>query len=164
MSVNAAPSVLNVPASALNPGDTDESLSRLQGDATVSYPFSPDWRAAVTYHRDVQYLPGVTDPLFSDGTQAQLNGLIFDSLDLAASVGSVSSTSVYPGSNTNLDYYTARVRIGYAVTHSFALYGEYLYYYYDQSGQRSLAPGLPEVFGQHSARIGVTWSAKALGR
>ena len=47
---------------------------------------------------------------------------------------------------------------------SFALYSEYLYYYYDLRGQAGLAPGLPSVFEQHGIRVGFTLFVEPLGR
>ncbi len=165
--LNATPAWLSVQASPLDPSTAKENrqyLYRLQGDANVSYPFRPNWRAALSYYRGVQYLVGLNEPLLSDSVRAELSGLISRRLDVAASAGYVTATSALPGANENLDTYTGTVKIRYALKRSFAIYSEYRYYYYDQRGQSSLAPGLPSLFEQHGVRIGLTLFTEALGR
>jgi len=163
--LNATPSWLKVPASASEPADAaeiDPYLYRLQGDLSISYPFMPNWRTAVTYHRGVEYLAGLSEPLLSDGTRASVTGVIARRVDIAASVGLATATSAVLGANENLDTYTGTVKIRYALKRSIALYSEYLYYHYDQQGQRSLAPDLPPVYSQQGVRVGVTLFIEAL--
>ncbi len=165
--LNATPSWLRFPASTVGTstaGEISPYLFRLQGDARVSYPFRPNWRAAATYSRGVQYLVGLNEPLLSDSVRAELRGLIARRLDLAASAGYATAASALSGASQELDTYTGTVKIRYALKRSFALYSEYLYYYYDQRGQSSLAPGLPSVFEQHGVRLGLTCFIEALGR
>ena len=64
----------------------------------------------------------------------------------------------------NLSTYTGEARIRYALTRTFALYSEYLYYYYDLGGQAHLAPGLPSVYKQHGIRVGFMVFGQPLGR
>ena len=162
---NAAPSWLKVPAPALEPADAAEIapyLYRLQGDVSVSYPFMPNWRTAVTYHRGVEYLAGLSEPLLSDGTRATITGLLSRRVDLDASFGLATATSAIPGANQNLDTYTGTLKMRYAFKRSVALYGEYLYYQYHQQGESSLVPDLPPLFSQHGVRLGVTLFVEAL--
>lgn len=163
--LNVAPAWIKMPESALDslvPATTGY-LFRLQGDASVSYPFRRNWLAAAAYDRGVQYLVGLSEPLLSDSVRAQVTGLISRRVDLSASAASFTAESGVPGSSQNLDTYTGTVKIRYAFTRSVAMYSEYLYYYYDQ-GQSSLVPGLPSVFEQHSIRVGVALFTTVLGR
>ena len=54
------------------------------------------------------------------------------------------------------DTYTGNVRLRYALTRSLALYTEYLYYFYDFTGNLQLAPGIPAGLERHGLRAGVT--------
>ena len=165
LALNVAPTWLKAQSGLAAPtlGGTSYTFA-LQGDAHISYPFRPNWLATVSYARDVQYLAGLSEPLFSDGTRAELTGLISRRIDVSTSAGYVTATSAVPGVNENLDTYTGTVKIRYGLKRSFALYSEYLYYYYDQRGQGSLVPDLPPVFSQHGVRLGVTVFVDALGR
>ena len=165
--LNAAPSWLKVPPSELSAESEqvgEQTLYRMHGDASVSYPFRPNWRSTFTYHRGVEYLAGLSEPLLSDGARAEVSGLIARPLDVAASIGFATSSSAYQDTQTKLDYYTATVKVRYAFRRSLAVYSEYLYYFFDQSGVRSLAPVLPVVFDQRGLRFGFTWFIEALGR
>jgi hypothetical protein len=164
--LNANPSWLQVPAPAVDPAVTtiDTYLYRMQGDVGISYPFMPNWRVAATYHRGVEYLAGLDQPLLSDGTRAELTGLIARRVDLAASFGLATATSAVFGATGTLDTYTGTVKVRYALKRSLAVYSEYLYYYYDQGGQSSLVPDLPAVFKQHGIRVGLTLFIEALDR
>ena len=164
--LNASPAWFKVPPppvdNSMTPFD-DGYLYGLQGNVEVGYPFRPNWRVAASYYREVEYLVGVSAPLLTDGVRAALDGLISRQIDLAASVGYVSAVSAVPGADQDLHTYTGTVKLRYALRRSIAVYSEYLYYYYDQRGQR-LAPGLPGLFEQHGVRIGLTLFAEALGR
>jgi hypothetical protein len=185
--VNVSPSMLEVPEEALatvaispvpialeesvtSTGDgavqnaMDGRLYRLQGDAGVEYPFRPNWRATVTYRRGVEYLAVLREPVFSNGARAELTGVIRRRLDLSAVAGYATGASAINRGGSNLGTYTGEVRVRYALKRPFALYSQYLYYYYDLRGQARLAPDLPSVFAQHGIRVGFMLFGQALGK
>ena len=92
--------------------------------------------------------------MFVDGARAQLTGLITRRIDLSAVGGYATGASAVYFSTQDLETRTFDVRVRYALKRSFALYTEYLYYYYDLRGQVGLAPGQPSVFGEHGVRVG----------
>jgi hypothetical protein len=169
---NVTPATLEVPESALpNLFGTDQPLSagaermyRLEGDASVEYEFRPDWRASGNYRRGVDYLPLLTAPVFTDGARARVTGLITPRVELWVGAGYVTGASLFDRGTQNLETYTGEVRVTYALKRSFALYSEYLYYYYDLRGQPGLAPGLPSVFEQNGIRVGFMLFVKTTGR
>jgi hypothetical protein len=169
---NVTPATLEVPGSALQDVVVSgqplsagaERLYRLEGDANVDYEFRPNWRASGDYRRGVDYLPLLTEPVFSDGAKVRVTGLITDRVELWAAAGYVTGASVMDRGAQNLETYTGEVRITYALKRSFALYSEYLYYYYDLRGQPGLAPGLPSVFEQNGIRVGFMLFVKTLGK
>jgi hypothetical protein len=102
--------------------------------------------------------------VFSNGARARLMGVIGRRVDVSASAGYATAASAITGNTRNLGTYTGQARIRYALTRAFAVYSEYLYYYYDLAEQARLAPGLPSVYEQHGIRVGFTLFAQALGR
>ena len=108
-----------------------------------------------SYRRGLEYVAVLLEPVFNDAARLTVRGLITERVDFSASAGYVVGASVLQGNNSRFDTYTGTVRGRYSVNRSFALYAEYLYYYYNLHGQAALAPGLPSVFEQHGIRLGL---------
>lgn len=142
----------------------ERRLSPLQGEASVDYPFRLKWRASASYRRDVNYVPGLTEPVFTTGGRISVTGLIGRRVDVSAFAASATGTSPTSLNTRNFASYTGEARIRYALTRTFALYSEYLYYYYDLGGQAHLAPGLPAVYEQRGIRVGFMLFGQPLGR
>jgi hypothetical protein len=136
----------------------------VSGEASVAYPFRPNWRTTARYRRDTQYLSVLGQPVVADATRLELAGLMARRVDLSVLAGYATAASVVNESAQTLQTYTGQVVIRYALKRSIALYSEYLYYYYDQRGPEQLAPGLSAVFEQHGIRVGVALFIEALGR
>ncbi|HJZ74838.1 MAG TPA: hypothetical protein VKE51_24040 [Vicinamibacterales bacterium] len=159
--VNLTPTTIEGPASFLMVGidavasASDKRFFKLQGDGSVDYEFRPKWRAKGNYSRGLEYLAILRQPVFADGVRAELTGLITRQIDLLASAGYATGSSALYSTATDLKTRTSVIRIRYALRHSYAIYSEYLYYYYDLSGQALLAPGLPKTYEQHAIRAGV---------
>ena len=168
---NLTPSTIEVPESVLSalvpdavPGTLDRRDYRLQGKASVDYEFRTHWHATGNFSRGVEYLPLLHSPAFVDGARAQLTGLITRTIDLLAVAGYASGASAFYLNTQDLETRTFNVKVRYALKRSFALYTEYLYYYYDLRGQVGLAPGQPSVFGEHGIRVGLTLFVEPLRR
>ena len=169
--VNLTPSMIELPESALSvlvpdavPGILDRREYRLQGEAGVDYEFRTHWHAMGNFSRGVEYLPLLHSPAFVDGARAQLTGLITRTIDLSAVAGYATGASSLYLNTQDLETRTFDVKVRYALKRSFALYTEYLYYYYDLRGQVGLAPGQPSVFGEHGVRVGFTLFVEPLRR
>jgi hypothetical protein len=146
------------------PSPVEGRLYRLQGEASVDYPFRPNWRVTGNLRRGVEYLAVLTEPVIARGARVGLTGLITHHVDVSAAAGYATGASALSRNTQNLDTSTGEVRIRYALKRSFALYSEYLYYYYDLHEQASIAPGLPGVFEQHKIRVGIMLFVQPLGR
>jgi len=160
---NLAPSVVEIPATAVNISRTG-TLFKMEGDARAEYPFLRSWSIGGTYRRGVEYISGFRSPVFRDATRIELSGLARERVDIAASAGYVVGQSILQRDAQHFDTYTGTMRGRYSVTRSFALYAEYLYYYYNLHGQEALAPDLPSVFEQHGLRVGLMLWARPVGR
>jgi hypothetical protein len=135
-------------------GATDTRLTRLSGDASVSYPFTANWRAEARYRRSTEYLSVVGTPVFSDAARVEVAGLLTRRLDLVIGGGYATAASAFSTSLSELQTYSGQATMRYALKRTFALFSEYMYYYYDQRGQATVIPGLPPRFEQHSVRLG----------
>ena len=137
------------------PSLVEGRLYRLEGEASVDYPFRPNWRATGNFRRGVEYLAVLNEPVFSNGARVGLTGMISRRVDALAVVGYATAASAIGRNTQDLETRTGQVRVRYALRRSFAIYSEYLYYYYDLRGQARLAPHLPSVFRQHGIRVGL---------
>jgi hypothetical protein len=156
---------LDVSPSAVEiPGVAERWQYPLQGAASVEYPFRLKWQASASYRRAVDFVPVLTEPLFTTGVRIKVIGVIGRRLDVSALAGSATAVSAISRNTRNLSMYTGEARIRYALTRAFALYSEYLYYSYDLSELAHLAPGLPGVYEQHGIRVGFMVFGQPLGR
>jgi hypothetical protein len=136
----------------------------VQGEASVEYPFRLKWRAQASYRRSVEYVPGVSQPLLSSGTRFTLTGSLGRRLELSAVAGSGRGASTISSGDGSGVTSTAEARFSYAVTRTFGLYSEYVYFQYDLRDQSSLAPGLPGRYRLHEGRVGVTLFTPLIGK
>jgi hypothetical protein len=154
--VTVTPARLDLPTPALRrtveePGGP---LYRINGEVSLSYPFRVNWRVAAAYRREMEFLAILREPVFSDGARVELGGLLSRRLDLLALAGYATGASALSNAS-DLETYTASVRLRYAISRPIALYTQYFYYHYALRGQTFLAPDLPSVFDRHAARLGV---------
>lgn len=164
--LDVTPSRLELPASALSGSSAvegDAQINRLSSEASISYPFRPNWQTAARYRRGVEYLSVLGQPVLSDGGRLELTGLLTRRIDLTASAGYVAAASAL-NSTQALVTYTGQMAIRYALKRSLALSAEYLYYYYDLSEQAGRPPHLPATYEQHGVRVGVVLFVETLGR
>jgi hypothetical protein len=160
---NLAPSAIEIPASATDVVATG-TLYKMEGEASSEYPFLRSWSIGGSYRRGLEYIAAFRAPVFRDAARIELKGLARERVDLTASAGYVVGESVLQRDSQHFDTYTGTVRGRYSVTRSFAVYAEYLYYYYDLHGQTALAPDLPTVFEQHGVRVGLMLWARPFRR
>lgn len=165
--LDVSSSLFDIPPSALN-GLIASAVARrvypLQGEAGVDYPFRLKWRAAASYRRAVEYVPGTTEPMFTNGGRMRLIGVIGRRVDVSAQAGSAMAESVISRDDRSFRTYTGEARFRYAFTRAFALYTEYSYYYYDLRGRAHIASGLPGVYEQHGLRLGFMLFAQPVSR
>jgi hypothetical protein len=164
--LEVSPTRVSIPASTLRI-DTDQvkaQVLRMSAQANVSYPFKLNWRAAARYRRSVEYLSVLGQPVMSDGARLEVAGLLARPLDLTISAAYATAASVLALGSRDLQTYTGQANIRYALKRSFALYSEYVYYYYDLRGQAGFSPALPGLYEQHGVRVGAAVFLEPLGR
>lgn len=138
-------------------------LYPLQGEASIDYPFRLKWRAVASYRRAVDYVPGLTEPMFTHGGRMRLAGVIGTRVDVSAIAASATAASVISRGIRDFRSYTGEARLRYAFTRNVALFSEYSYYYHDLRGRAHLAAGLPDIYKQHGVRVGVMLFAQPIG-
>jgi hypothetical protein len=152
---DVSPSILDIPVrDARTP--IAGRVNRLHGQGSLEYPFRRNWRVAASYRRMMDFVPLFSEPLLTDSARAELSGLFTRRLEVSMSAGMLKGESALTQSSGKLGTYTGTTRAQFALSRSFALYGEYLYYFYDLRDQSALAPDLPPTFEQHGVRGGVT--------
>lgn len=156
--LGVTPTQLYLPGGAVEviAGNVAARVLRLSGNASVSYPFKPNWRAEARYRRSVEYLSVLGTPVLADAGRLEVAGLLARPLDLAMSAGYGNAASALSPSAGKLETYTGQATLRYALRRSFAVFSEYVYYYYDQRARASVLPGLPDRFEQHAVRVGAS--------
>jgi len=166
-SFNVGSSALEVPSALISGRPEDREVNRLyrvSADVSAGYQFRRTWQARATYRRGMDYVAVLTGPVFTDATSASVEGLFTRRMDFNFSVGYSNGKSALFNSSA-YSTYTGDVRLRYALTRNWALFSEYLYYYYDFSGVRQLLrPDIASGLTRNGVRAGITLWVPALGR
>jgi len=133
------------------------------GDVTVAWQFSESWQARAAFRRGLEYVPGLSEPVFANGFTADVGGLLTSRLDCTASARYSRGASAFNRDALAFDTYGADLRIRFAVTRTLAVYGAYLYYFYDFP-RAALAPGVPPSLERNGVRAGLTLWIPAVRR
>jgi len=126
------------------------------GSADFEYQFRRTWQARVSYRRGIEYVVDIPEPVFADSMSVGIDGFVTRRVDVSASAGYSSGQSVLNTSELAYDTYTGTARVRYALTRLAALYGEYLYYFYDFAEGTPLLLGVPPGLERHGVRVGFT--------
>jgi hypothetical protein len=159
----------NVGSSTVNPSRSADQRSDpghlylLAGDVAVAWRFSESWQARGAFRRGLEYVAELSAPVFADGFTAELSGLLNPRLDFVASARYSSGASALNRDALTFDTYGADLRVRYALTRALAVYGEYLYYFYDFRGS-TLALGIPPGLERNGVRAGLTVWVPAVRR
>jgi hypothetical protein len=143
-------------------GDIDARRYAVQGDVSLSYPFSYRWHLSAVYQRRIQTLAVLSEPVATDGARLRMAGVLGRRVDVALHARYTRGGSAFGSRNNRLTTAQADARLRFALTRSIALSGEYLYFRYDFAG-RLLAPDLPGVLARHGLRVGISMFTQ-LGR
>ena len=115
------------------------------------------WRARVAYDRNVGFVEGLRDPVFSDAVNASVDGFLSRRVDLHAGGGlSLGDTSGAATTQSDVRTYTGSVRIRSAINQSLALFAEYVYYSYNLGTAVITTPGIPQSLDRNTVRVGIT--------
>jgi hypothetical protein len=137
---------------------------RATADASVGYDLGRTWQARGTYRRGFEYVAAFRDPVFTNGFSVGLDGLLNRRWEFRASAGYSTGASAIDRGRSAFDTYTGTVRLQYALGRKWAVYSEYLYYFYDFGASTALRPGLPPTLERNSVRLGLTAWIPVIGR
>lgn len=154
-SLRLGSSTVEVPLSALSieaPATGRRYLA--DGQVSFGYQFTRGWQTRAMYRRGMEYIPALTEPVFTDGVSANLDGMITRRADLTMSAGYSSAKSAFDRTASSLETYNGDVRLRYALNRTLAAYVQYIYYVYDFGGNTQLAPGLAPRLERNAVRVG----------
>jgi hypothetical protein len=137
---------------------------RLTGQLGAAYLFRKTWQASARYRRGVDVVPGITEPVATDGVTARIDGYITRRIDMQVAASYTSGASALSTRGQNFNSYTSNTRLRIALTEPLAMYVEYVYYLYDFRGYPRLVPGTPAALERNGVRAGFTLSTPVLGR
>jgi hypothetical protein len=160
---NLGPSSAVLPE-ALSTGIVTRRQYRAAGEASFAYEFGQSWQARVNYKRGLEYIVDLPEPVFADGASVGVDGLVSRRVDLVMSAGYSSGESLLNRENLLYDTYTGQLRVRYAFGRPFAVFAEYLYYYYSFRGNTQLREGLPPGLERSGVRAGLTLWVPAMRR
>jgi len=132
------------------------------GYADVEYQFQGTWRARANYKRGIEYVVDIPEPVYADSISVGIDGFVTRRIDLAISGGYSSGDSILNSSELAYATYTGNIRARYAITRLAAIYGEYLYYFYDFAEGTPLLVGVPPGLERHGVRVGFSLWMPAL--
>jgi hypothetical protein len=131
---------------------------RLVGSASGSYVMGRSWQLAALYRRSIDYVPGLTEPVFTDGFVGRIEGAFTRWMQIQAAVGYSSGTSVLLRNSSAFDSYTSDVKVTVPIRHNLSVYGQYVYYLYDFRRYAPLVAGIPPALERNGLRVGLTLS------
>jgi hypothetical protein len=139
-----------------------DSLYRASGDADFDYQFALSWRASGTFRRGLEFVPGLAQPVFTNGVTSTVEGLLSRRVEITLSAGYSQGRSAIMAAASQFDTYNGSARLQYALSNSTAIHVEYLYYFYDFLGDALLVPGAPPRMQRNGVRIGLRLLIPAL--
>lgn len=156
-------STVNTPMSSRNGTDANR-LIRLSGDIGVAWQFTRSWQTRGTFRHGLEYVAQLSEPVYLDGFSAELGGLITPRIEVLGSARYSSGASALNRDALTFDTHGADFRVQYAVTRSLAVYAQYLYYFYDFTGNARLPTGIPSGLERNGVRAGLTLWTPAVRR
>ena len=114
------------------------------------------WRARVAYDRNVGFVEGLRDPVFSNAVNASVDGFLSRRVDLHAGGGFSLGDVGRVHDSSDVHTYTGGARIRSAINQNLALFAEYVYYNYNLGTAVITTPGIPQSLDRNTVRVGIT--------
>jgi hypothetical protein len=144
------------PSVPIAPLTRQASSFRMIGQVSANYLFGKTWQAGAMYRRRVDYVPGLTEPVLTDGFGGRLAGLFTRRIDMVVEAAYASGASALNRGGPAFDTYTSNARLRVALDDAVAIYAEYLYYLYDFRRFAPVMPGMPPAIERNGLRFGLT--------
>jgi hypothetical protein len=157
-------SMANTPASSAADQPATGRFYGLSADFTAAWQFTRGWQTRGTFRRGLEYVAQLGEPVFATGFSADVGGFITRRIDVLASARYSSGRSALNRDALAFDTYGADLRIRHALTRSLAVYGQYLHYFYDFTGNVGLPTGIPFGLERNGVRAGLTLWVPAMRR
>jgi hypothetical protein len=109
---------------------TDRKEFRFNGSLNLSKRFRRTWSATLGAVRDTAFVPGFTEPLFTDTVTASLGGMFTKRLEWIAYASGGKGSYAFSGTS-GFNSTTAATRLGIALGKHLSAYGQYLAYWYE---------------------------------
>lgn len=129
---------------------------RVTGDALLTHQIGRSWRVRGIYNRGVGMIEGFPGPVFSDAWTAATDGYLNRRTDLVGSIAYANGQELLAARASNYLGYTGNLNIRFAMSKTWALYTEYVYYRYDLKGTVTLPPSLANSLDRSGVRVGLT--------
>lgn len=136
--------------------DGVKNLYSVLGDASINREIGRSWVAQANYHRGVGMLAGFTRPLFSDSVGGSVGGHITRRVDLNVDAAYTNGQIGITQSSNSLSGYNSTARIRYAITQLYAVYGEYIVYWYDLANNLYVETSLPPNVLRQGVHVGLS--------
>jgi hypothetical protein len=131
---------------------------RVIADASLKHDLGRTWALQGLYHRGLGYIEGLQTPVYSEAYAATTSGYLNRRTDLSLTAAYSTGESALIGTPSQFSTYTGDVRLRYAVTRTWAVYGEYVYYYYIFNRNIPLPAGVSPGLTRNGVRTGlVLW-------
>ena len=144
--------------------DSRRQQYRVGGDAFVDYQMSRTWSARGTFHRGVDYVAGLPNPVFSNASSVATQGFLSPRIDVLASGAYTAGQAALTGNPASFTTYTGDVRMRFAMSRLLAAYVEYVYYFYRFDRTVTLPPSVPAGLTRNGVRVGLTLRASVRQR
>ena len=128
---------------------------RFTGDASLDHELGRTWTASLGYRRAVNWREGFGAPLLSDGINAAFGGYLSRRAKFS-SAADLTLGSVGFGSNNNrYNSGSAQADLEYALSHTLALFGRYVYYRYHFDAGALIDPRIVPSLERQGASVGL---------
>jgi hypothetical protein len=139
------------------------SRYRIAADVSGMYQFSRRGEIRGSYHRGLEHLLELNEPVFVDAVNASVSGGVGRRVILALTAGYSSGQSGVATASTFATY-TTDLRSRIALTRNLSVFVQHLYFYYDFGQSGLLSPNVATRLERHGVRAGLTLSTPILRR
>jgi hypothetical protein len=128
---------------------------RFLADASLTREIGRTWNARITYHRGIQFVEGISSPLYADNIQTRVGGLLSRRVEIGLSGGYSNGQVGLSATDRGYRTYSGAADLGVALSRSLSLRVQYFRYYYDFGGA-VLPGGVPSRFDRQGVRLGIS--------
>jgi hypothetical protein len=142
---------------------------RANAEVGIRYPMTRTGELRGSYTRSLQFIAGLTHPVFVDGFSGEFNTGLGRGFAFLARASKATGQSAYT-SDRLLDTYSGQLRLDYELNRRLSLYAQYIQYFYDTRGEVDtlpgipIAPGIPADMDRRGVRVGVELRMPVLRR